>query len=67
MKQRLWSLPECIHCIGVKQADFAACTYDIINIQSMKQKGVSPGKGDEKYVVLYMQEKCCGNICKQNY
>jgi len=31
MKQRLWSLPGCIHCIGVKQADFAACTYDIMN------------------------------------
>ena len=30
MKQRLWSLHRCIHCIGVKQADFAACTNDKI-------------------------------------
>ncbi|MDD4439957.1 MAG: hypothetical protein PHS04_18285, partial [Tissierellia bacterium] len=30
----------CIHCIGVKQADFAACTYDkMINSNETKNKG----------------------------
>jgi hypothetical protein len=28
MKQRPVPLHQCIHCIGVKQADFAACTDD---------------------------------------
>jgi hypothetical protein len=32
MKQKLWLLHQCIHCIGVMQADFAACTYDKIAI-----------------------------------
>jgi hypothetical protein len=31
MKQRALSLHRCIHCIGVKQADSAVCTYDKIN------------------------------------
>ena len=38
MKQRLRSLARCIHCIGVKQADFTACTYDIMNTKNEEKK-----------------------------
>ena len=36
-------MPQCIHCIGVKQADFTACTYDIMNtINEAKAWALAP-------------------------